>query len=73
MKLKISHIIKNLVTAYVVTLFFGCENNFSDVKKVGILQNQPIGEAENIDLKYTEFTDDTVRVKANLISPNLLD
>ena len=47
----ISHIIKNLVTAYVVTLFFGCENNFSDVKKVGILQNQPIGEAENIDLK----------------------
>lgn len=73
MKLKISHIIKNLVTAYVVTLFFGCENNFSDVKKVGILQNQPIGEAENIDLKYTEFTDDTVRVKANLISPKLLD
>ncbi|MCB0399122.1 MAG: LPS export ABC transporter periplasmic protein LptC [Winogradskyella sp.] len=73
MKLRNSHIIKNLVTVLAVTLFFSCENDFSDVQKVGILQNQPIGEAENIDLKYTEFIEDSVRLKANLISPKMLD
>ncbi|MTE26491.1 LPS export ABC transporter periplasmic protein LptC [Winogradskyella ouciana] len=73
MRIKYSNIVKNLVIAFAMTLFFNCENNFSDVQKVGVLQNQPIGEAENIDLKYTEFLDDTVRLKANLISPKLLD
>jgi len=67
------HIIKNLVTAIVVTLFFSCNNDFNEVQKVGVLQNQPIGEAENIDLKYTEYKDDTVQVLANLLSPKMLD
>ena len=67
------HTIKNLVTAIAVTLFFSCNNNFNDVQKVGVLQNQPIGEAENIDLKYTEYKDSTVNLLANLISPKMLD
>ena len=67
------HIIKNVVTAIVVTLFFSCSNDFDDVQKVGILQNQPIGEAEDIDLKYTEYKDSTVRLLANLLSPKMLD
>ena len=67
------HIIKNLVTAIVVTLFFSCNNDFNEVQKVGVLQNQPIGEAENIDLKYTEFKEDTVKLLANLLSPKMLD
>ncbi|WP_340156019.1 hypothetical protein [uncultured Winogradskyella sp.] len=67
------HIIRNLVTAIVVTLFFSCTNDFNEVQKVGVLQNKPISEAVNIDLKYTEIADDTVRVLANLISPNMLD
>ncbi|MEH1008741.1 MULTISPECIES: LPS export ABC transporter periplasmic protein LptC [unclassified Winogradskyella] len=67
------HIIKNLVTAIVVTLFFSCKNDFDDVQKVGVLQNQPIGETEHIDLKYTEFKKDTVRLLANLLSPKMLD
>jgi LPS export ABC transporter protein LptC len=67
------HKIKNLVTAIVVTLFFSCKNDFNEVQKVGVLQNQPIGEAENIDLKYTEFKEDTVRLLANLLSPKMLD
>ena len=66
------HIIKNVVTAIVVTLFFSCSNDFDDVQKVGILQNQPIGEAEDIDLKYTEYKDSTVRLLANLLSPKML-
>lgn len=75
MKIKYSHIIKNLVTAIVVTLFFACENDFDEVQKVGIFQNQPIGEAEDIDLKYTELIEgsDSVHLKANLISPKMLD
>ena len=68
-----SHIIKNLVTAIAVTLFFSCENDFDKVQQVGVLQNQPIGEAENIDLKYTEYENDTVRLVANLLSPKMLD
>lgn len=70
-----THIIKNLVTVIAVTLFFSCENNFSDVQKIGVLQNQPVGEAENIDLKYTELQEnDTVtHLLANLLSPKMLD
>ncbi|MFK7833646.1 MAG: LPS export ABC transporter periplasmic protein LptC [Winogradskyella sp.] len=67
------YIIKNLVTAIAVTLFFSCKNDFDEVQKVGILQNQPIAEAENINLKYTEFKEDTVHLKANLLSENMLD
>jgi LPS export ABC transporter protein LptC len=67
------HNIRNLVTAIAVTLFFSCENDFDDVQKVGILQNQPVGEAKNIDLKYTELKDSTVNLLANLVSPKMLD
>ena len=69
-----THIIKNLVTAIVVTLFFSCTNDFDKVQKIGVLQNQPIGEAENIDVKYTEVKEDTtVKLLANLLSPKMLD
>ncbi len=67
------HIIKNLVTAIVVTLFFSCKNDFNKVQQVGVLQNQPIGEAENIDVRYTEYKDSTVNLLANLMSPKMLD
>ncbi|WP_296313701.1 LPS export ABC transporter periplasmic protein LptC [Winogradskyella sp. UBA3174] len=73
MRIKKIYIIKNLVTAIAVTLFFSCKNNFDDVRKVGVLQNQPIGEATNIDLKYTEYKDSTVDLLANLLSPKMLD
>ena len=69
------HSIKNIVTAITVTIFFSCKNDFGEVQKIGVLQNQPIGEAENIDLKYTELREDTleVRLLANLLSPKMLD
>lgn len=73
MKIKSLYILRNIVTAVVVTMFFSCKNNFGDVQKVGVLQNQPVGEAKNIDLKYTEYQDSTVKLIANLKSPNLLD
>lgn len=67
------HKIVNVVTAIAVTLFFSCKNNFNEVQKVGVLQNQPIGEAERIDLKYTETKDSIVKLLANLKSPSMLD
>ncbi|HLT34276.1 MAG TPA: LPS export ABC transporter periplasmic protein LptC, partial [Aquaticitalea sp.] len=43
--------------------------NFKEVQQIGVLQNEPIGVAENINLKYT----DSGKVKANLISPKMMD
>lgn len=67
------YIFMNLVIAIAVTLFFSCKNNFDEVQKVGVLQNQPVGEAENIDLKYSEYDSDSVKLLANLLSSKMLD
>lgn len=52
-----------------MTMFFSCKNNFKEVQQIGISANEPIGIAENINLKYT----DSAKIKANLISPKMLD
>ncbi|MGR7813175.1 LPS export ABC transporter periplasmic protein LptC [Lacinutrix undariae] len=67
------HIIKTVVVAFAMTTVFSCKNNYNEVQKIGILQNEPIGIAENINLKYTEKLQDTARLKANLVSPEMLD
>ncbi len=69
MKFKNTYIFKSIVTAVVVTMFFSCKDNFKEVQQIGVLQNEPIGVAENINLKYT----DSGRVKANLLSPKMKD
>ena len=66
---KHKNIILNLVTVFTVTLFFSCKNNFSEVQKIGISENEPIGIAEDINLKYT----DSGKIKAILLSPKMLD
>lgn len=57
------------VCPMVLSLFLSCKNNFEEVKKIGISENEPIGIAEHINLKYT----DSGRVTANLKSPKMLD
>ena len=69
MKRKKSYNLFYIVTAFAVTMFFSCKNNFKEVQKIGVLQNEPIGIAENMNLKYT----DSGRLVANLISPRMLD
>jgi len=69
MLLKKKHNILNIVTVFTVTIFFSCKNNFREVQKIGITENEPIGIAENINLKYT----DSGKIKAILISPKMLD
>ncbi len=58
-----------LVTLIAVTSFFGCESNFKEVQKINFSEFVPSGEAENIDLKYT----DSGVIKAILVSPKMLD
>ena len=73
MKTQFLHIKLSIVTTIVVTMLFSCESNFKEVQQIGILQNEPIGEAKDINLKYTEAEDSIGRVIANLESPKMLD
>ena len=69
MQVKNAHKLNFIVTTFVVTMFFSCKDNFKEVQQIGVLQNEPVGIAEHINLKYT----DSGRVKANLLSPKMLD
>ncbi len=65
-----------MVTVFAVTIVFSCQDNFKDIQNIGMPQTEPISEAENINLKYTSKLADTSSqssVKANLISPKMLD
>lgn len=46
-----------------------CESNFKEVQKMGLSEFTPSGDADSINLKYT----DSGRITANLISPKMLD
>ena len=61
--------ILNIVTVITVTMFFSCKDNFKEVQKMGVSENEPIGIAENINLKYT----DSGKIKAILLSPKMFD
>nr|WP_303316998.1 LPS export ABC transporter periplasmic protein LptC [Flavivirga sp. MEBiC07777] len=62
--------ILNIVTVILtVAMFFSCSDNFNQVQKMGVSENEPIGVAENINLKHT----DSGRVTANLLSAKMLD
>ncbi|MCF6129178.1 LPS export ABC transporter periplasmic protein LptC [Flavobacterium sp. AS60] len=50
-------------------LIIGCESNFKEVQKMGFAEFSPSGDADGINLKYT----DSGRITANLISPKMLD
>ena len=58
-----------MVTVLTVTIFLSCKDNLKEVQQLDVLQNQPIGEAYNINPKYT----DSGMLKAHLMSPKMLD
>ncbi len=57
-----------LLALFCFTLI-GCESNFKDVQKMGFAEFTPSGDADGINLKYT----DSGRITANLVSPKMLD
>jgi LPS export ABC transporter protein LptC len=56
-------------TAIVVFLLFACESNFKEVQKSTFAEFTPSGEADSINIKYT----DSGRIKSILISDKMLD
>ncbi|NGY38647.1 LPS export ABC transporter periplasmic protein LptC [Flavobacterium sp. XN-5] len=70
MSLFTKHKIINLVTVFTVTLFFlGCESNFKEVQKINFTEFTPSGDADKVNLKYT----DSGLIKVVLLSPKMLD
>jgi LPS export ABC transporter protein LptC len=62
-----THQILPLVIVITVTLFLGCESNFKEVQKINFSEFVPSGEADGINLKYT----DSGRITAILVSPKM--
>ena len=63
---------KSFIFIRIILLFvlsMSCENNLEGVHKMGISEFSPSGEADSINLKYT----DSGRITANLISSKMLD
>lgn len=69
MNKKNTYNILNIVMLVCMAMFFSCNNSLKEVQKIGVSENEPIGVAENINLKHT----DSGRVTANLISTKMLD
>lgn len=63
------HKIVSMVTVFAVTMFFGCESNFKEVQKINFTEFVPSGDADNVNLKYT----DSGLIKTILLSPKMLD
>lgn len=63
------HNILLVVTAFAVTLFFGCESKFKEIQKSKFSEFTPNGDAIDVDLKHT----DSGRIKVVLLSPKMLD
>lgn len=53
----------------VLAMILGCESNFKEVQKINFSEFVPSGEADQINLKYT----DSGRITAILISPKMID
>ncbi|MFC7775256.1 LPS export ABC transporter periplasmic protein LptC [Flavobacterium sp. GCM10027622] len=61
---------KKVMLLIATALFLvSCESNFKEVQKINITELNPVGEAQQFNLKYT----DSGKIKAVLVSPQMLD
>lgn len=56
-------------TFFSVVMLFSCESNFKEVQKSTFAEFTPSGEADSINIKYT----DSGKIKSILVSPKMLD
>ena len=63
------HAFRLTVLLIAAALLFGCESNFKEVQKSNFSEFVPSGEAEKINLKYT----DSGRISAILVSPKMME
>lgn len=69
MKIFLKNSVLTLIVILSVALFLSCESNFKEVQRINSVAFSPSGEADNVDLKYT----DSGKIKAILVSPKMLD
>jgi LPS export ABC transporter protein LptC len=69
MNFKLNYIISKIAVILLIVAFFSCESNFKEVQKSNFSEFNPSGEADSINLKYT----DSGKIKAVLVSPRMLD
>lgn len=69
MKLNLKHTFNYIVTMIIVTMLFSCETNLKEVQKFNQSSFVPSGEADTINLKYT----DSGKIKSILKSAKMLD
>ena len=58
-----------LLLIVIVSMALGCESNFKEVQKNDYSEFVPSGDADHVNLKYT----DSGKIKSILISPKMLD
>lgn len=61
--------IVNLLFLAIIGILVSCESNFKEVQKINMANFAPIGEADTINLKYT----DSGKIKAILVAPKMFD
>ncbi len=59
----------SIVTILIVAMLFSCESSLKNVQKENATTFHPMGEADTINLKYT----DSGRILSTLVSPKMLD
>lgn len=62
-------IVFNAFFVALIILVSSCESNFKDVQKINMANFAPMGEADTVNLKYT----DSGKIKAILLAPKMLD
>jgi len=67
-KLSYNIYLKTVVILF-ATVFFSCQDNYDDIKRMQRVSLEPAGIAEHINLKHT----DSGRVKLHLISKKMVD
>ncbi len=69
MNLKFKNTISFFAIFVSIAVLLSCESNFKEVQKSNFSEFTPSGEADSINLKYT----DSGKIQAVLVSPRMLD
>ncbi len=69
MKFPLNSAISFLTVSIILVSMVSCESNFKEVQRSNLSEFTPTGEADSINLKYT----DSGKIKAILVSPKMLD
>jgi len=69
MKIQLNRTFSFFIIVAILMSIVACESNFKEVQKSNLSEFTPSGEADSINLKYT----DSGKIQAILVSPKMLD